>query len=180
MIGGEKQITLTVIHLISLKLLPQDAWISLWKGLFLSPLHTETLGCSAPVYNYSLLTCRPLSWARQIQLELGWERPAGLCESAGEDTMHRGALSFSWAAFTLSCTFYVVCLSSLLRHAWACFVFISTNHFYSKTNLPFIYGNLDGIALDKRGLNCPPRQYKCLFFACFVSFWWGFFSIQLY
>lgn len=116
--------------------------------------------------------CRPLGGARQIPLELGWQRPGGLHESAGEDATHRGALSFSWTAFI---PFSALCLSSLLRHTQACFVFISTNRFYSKTNLPFIYGNLHGIALDKCGLNCPRRQYKCLFFVCF-DFVVGFFS----
>lgn len=126
-----------------------------------------------------------LGRVRQIPLEPGWQGPGGLRESAGEDATHRAALSFSWAAFTPSCTFSALWLSSLLRHTQACFVFISTNNFYSKTNLPFICGNLDGIALNKCGLNCPCRQYKCLFFACFVSFWrcffgWVFSPIQLY
>lgn len=77
---------------------------------------------------------------------------------------------------------FLLCLSSLLRHTLACFVFTNTKHYYSKKKkIRFIYWNLKRITLDKCGLNCPLWLYRCLFFARFVSFCglFFFFSIHL-
>lgn len=87
-----------------------------------------------------------------------------------EQTFWRGCNAQGSLTGSFYHSLYIFCLSSPLRHMQACFAFISTKHFNSETNLPFIYGNLNRTTLDERGLICPHRLYKCLFFSCFLSF----------